>query len=328
MEVGLALPQFDFSVPGERPLRFETVLSYAERAEAVGFDSVWLADHLFLGIDKYGGHGEYDAFDPLAALGALARATGRVRLGTLVLCAQLRPPAVLAKALATVDVLSGGRLVAGLGAGWYAPEYEAAGIPFENLSTRLEQLVEAIEIVRGMFAGEPFTFEGRHYATVRARGLPRPVHQPPIWVGGAGDRLIELAARHADGWNVAWTFTPETYADRVRVLESACERAGRDPGSVTRSVGLYALVGEDLADLERRWERMQRLSPPGVADARTLDDWTTGHLVGTVDEVREQVAGWAELGVEHLVVGAGALSFAVVSPDDVDLLAEACRLDT
>src|SRR6266702_2611374 len=92
MEVGLALPQFDFSVPGEQPLRFETVLSYARRAEALGFDSVWLADHLFLGIEKYGGQGRYDAFDPLAALGALARATARVRLGTLVLCAQLRPP--------------------------------------------------------------------------------------------------------------------------------------------------------------------------------------------------------------------------------------------
>ncbi|TML65594.1 MAG: LLM class flavin-dependent oxidoreductase [Actinobacteria bacterium] len=326
MEVGLALPQFDFSVPGERPLRFDTVLSYARRAEALGFESVWLADHLFLGIEKYGGRGQYDAFDPVAALGALARATARVRLGTLVLCAQLRPPALLAKALATIDVLSNGRLIAGMGAGWYAPEYEAAGIPFEKLGTRLEQLVEAIQILRGMFAGTPFTFEGQHYATVSARGLPRPVHEPPIWVGGAGDRLIEVAARHADGWNAAWTFTPTAYAERLKVLDAACERAGREPGSVARSLGLYALVGEDRADLGRRWERMQRLSPAGVAE-RDLDEWRKGHLVGTVDEVRDQVAGWAALGVSTLIVGAGALSFAVVSPDDVDLLAEACRLE-
>jgi alkanesulfonate monooxygenase SsuD/methylene tetrahydromethanopterin reductase-like flavin-dependent oxidoreductase (luciferase family) len=223
-------------------------------------------------------------------------------------------------------VLSNGRLIAGMGAGCYAPEYEAAGIPFEKLTTRLEQLVEAIQIVRGMFAGEPFTFEGQHYATVLARGLPRPVREPPIWVGGAGDRLIDVAARHADGWNAAWTFTPATYADRLRVLDAACERAGRDPASVARSVGLYALVGEDRADLERRWARVQRLSPAGVADSRTLEEWTAGHLVGTVEEVREQVAGWAALGVSTLIVGAGALSFSVVSPDDVDLLAEACRL--
>src|SRR5437899_3329086 len=123
---------------------------------------------------------------PRSTSRTVSGATARARLGTLVLCAQLRPPALLAKALATIDVLSNGRLIAGMGAGWYAPEYEAAGIPFERLSTRLEQLVEAIQILRGMFAGNPFTFEGQHYATVSARGLPRPVHEPPIWVGGAG----------------------------------------------------------------------------------------------------------------------------------------------
>src|SRR5437870_8523821 len=172
MEVGLALPQFDFSVPGERPLRFDTVLSYARRAEALGFESVWLADHLFLGIEKYGGRGQYDAFDPVAALGALARATSRVRLGTLVLCAQLRPPAVLAKALATVDVVSNGRLTVGLGAGWYEPEYVAAGIAFERPGVRLAQLAEVVQIVKPLLAGEELSFRGRHYQVNGARVRP------------------------------------------------------------------------------------------------------------------------------------------------------------
>ena len=121
MDIGLALPQFDFSVPDERPLRWDTVRYWAMHAEALGFDSVWVADHLFLSIEKYGGPpGEHGGYDPMVLLGALARATSRVRLGTLVLCAQLRPPAVLAKALATLDVISGGRVTVGLGAGWYA----------------------------------------------------------------------------------------------------------------------------------------------------------------------------------------------------------------
>src|SRR5437868_14708907 len=114
MDVGLALPQFDFSVPGERPLRWETVGDWARRAEALGFGSVWLADHLFWDVAKYGGPQEaFDAFDPIAGLAALARLTTDVRLGILVLSVPLRPPSVLAKPLSTLDVASAGRLVAG-----------------------------------------------------------------------------------------------------------------------------------------------------------------------------------------------------------------------
>src|SRR2546425_12303467 len=154
MEVGLALPQFDFSVPGESPIRWPTVVRWAQRAEGLGFDSVWVADHLFLPLTKYGGPSvEYGGFDPLVALGGLSRATSRVRLGTLVLCAQLRPPAVTAKALATIDVLSGGRVVAGLGAGWLRREVAGAGIPLQPLAVRLRPLGQAHEIVLGRFRG-------------------------------------------------------------------------------------------------------------------------------------------------------------------------------
>lgn len=329
MQVGLALPQFDYSVPGESPLRWETVVAVAERVEAAGLSSVWLADHLFLDIVKYGGPpGRHGAFDPIVALGALAVRTSTVKLGTLVLCAQLRPPAVLAKALATLDVISGGRLVCGIGAGWYEPEYEAAGLAFGPPGVRLRELAETITVLRGMFGGGPFSFEGRHVRVWEAPCLPPPVQPggPPIWVGGRGDRLLDVVARHADGWNTVWTWTRADYLARLAVLERACERAGRDPSSITRSVGLYALVGEDRADLLRRFERLCALSPPGVLDGLSLDDWRRGHLVGTVEEVREQVAAWAEVGVDVLVLGAGALPFALVSPDDVDLLAAACSL--
>jgi probable F420-dependent oxidoreductase len=329
MDVGLALPQFDFSVPGERPLRWSTTAAWAQRAEALGFHSIWLADHLFFDVVKYGGPEEtFDCYDPLAGLAALARITADVRIGILVISVPLRPPSVLAKALSTLDVLSGGRLVAGLGAGNYEPEFVAAGVPFERPAVRLERLEEAIDVLEGLFGGGPFTYEGHHYRTVEARCLPRPVQRPhpPIWLGGKGDRLLDLCARRADGWNTVWAWTQDDYRERLAVLDRACERAGRDPALVTRSLGLYTLVGEDDADLRRRFRRMQERSLPGVLAGADLDEWRTGRLVGTVEEVREQLAGWEALGVGSLVVCLAPVPFSVVSADDVDLVAQACSL--
>jgi alkanesulfonate monooxygenase SsuD/methylene tetrahydromethanopterin reductase-like flavin-dependent oxidoreductase (luciferase family) len=145
-----------------------------------------------------------------------------------------------------------------------------------------------------------------------------------VWVGGKGDRLVELAGRYADGWNTAWIWTPEDWSGRAALLDMACERAGRDPASVTRSVGLYALAGEDEDDLARRYRRLQELSPPGVVDTMSLDEWRQGRLVGTVEQVREQVGRWESLGVSSLVLSAAALPFAVAAADDVELLAQAC----
>lgn len=329
MDVGLALPQYDFSVPGESPLRWETLLGWAERAEALGFDSVWLSDHLFLDISRYGAPpGAHGCFDPLVAFAAIARRTTTVRLGTLTLCAPLRPATVLAKALASLDAVSGGRLTVGLGAGWYEPELLAAGLRLDPPGARLGRLAEHIQVVRGMFGGGPFTFEGRYERADRARCLPRPLQRPapPIWVGGKGDRLLELAGTYADGWNAAWIWSMEDWAARAAVLDAACEGAGRDPASVTRSVGLYALAGEDERDLERRFRRLQAVSPPGVLDGATLAEWRVGRLVGTVEQVGEQVREWAALGVSSLVLNAGAVPFALASGDDVDLLALACRV--
>lgn len=330
MRIGLALPHYDFSVPGENPLRWETVLGCARRAEALGFDSLWVSDHLFLDIEKYGGApGRYGAFEAVVTLSALARATSRSRLGTLVFCCALRPPGVLAKQLATLDQMSGGRLEVGLGAGWYEPEFREVGLVLPSPSERLARLEEALDVVLGLLGGGPFTYTGRHHRVSEAINRPpaRQSPRPPVLLGGKGDRLLALVAEKADGWNTAWVWTPEEYRERHDALERQCEKVGRDPTTVRRSLGLYVLVGEDARDLERRWERMRALAPPDVLTDVDLGDWRRGRLVGTVDEVREQVAGWADLGVDEIIVSAGPLPFSLASSpsdaDDLDLVAEA-----
>jgi alkanesulfonate monooxygenase SsuD/methylene tetrahydromethanopterin reductase-like flavin-dependent oxidoreductase (luciferase family) len=145
-------------------------------------------------------------------------------------------------------------------------------------------------------------------------------------VGGKGDRLLELVVRHADGWNTCWTWTRDAYRERLDVLARACEAAGRDPGDVWRSLGLYALCGEDERDLDRRFERMRAHTPSGVLDGVTLDQWRTGRLVGTVDQVAEQLDGWAGLGVETVILGLGAVPFQVAALDDLEPLTAAARL--
>lgn len=323
VDFGLALPHYDFSVPGESPLRYETIAEYARIAEDLGFDSLWVSDHVSLSIERYGGPpGEHFAYEPLTTLAALAGVTTRPRLGTLVLCEALRPAGVLAKALATLDRLCSGRLDIGIGAGWYAPDYEAVGLTLPSPGERLARLREAVAVLDALLPGGPATLDGKAHlvrdATNRPPALQEP--RPPIFVGGKGDRLLRLAAELADGWNTCWVWTPDDYRERVEVLNRACEEVDRDPASVRRTLGLYALAGEDERDLAARYRRMQEQAPGGMLDDVPLEQWRTGRLVGTPEQLAEQVAGWAAQGVAELIVCVGPLPFSVGAPDDLELL--------
>jgi F420-dependent oxidoreductase-like protein len=326
MRVGLTLPHYDFSLREVSPITFEAVAEQAVRAERLGFDSVWISDHFFASLDRYGGGDElYGTLEPLTTLGGLATRTERVRLGTLVLSAAFRHPAVLAKSATTVDGLSGGRLELGLGAGWYEEEFEAFGYPFGSVAERFDLLEETLAYVGALFDGEPASFEGKRFRLHEAYNHPRPVQEPrpPLLVGGkGGPRLLRIAAQYADGWNAAWRWTPEAYAERAAAARRACERAGRDPATFRLSLGLFTVVGEDEADLQRRFELIGQRLPAGVGQKLGLETVRRECLAGTTDEVVERVRAFADLGVSDLIMCPAPVWFSMPDPSMVDLFAE------
>ncbi|MDP8959206.1 MAG: LLM class flavin-dependent oxidoreductase [Actinomycetota bacterium] len=321
MRVGLALPHYDFSFP-PRTLAWESLLEVATWAEGAGFQSGWVSDHYFLDISRYGGpEGPRSCYDPLVTLGGLAPATTSLVLGTLVLAVGFRAPSVVAKAAASLDRLSGGRFELGLGAGWNEPEYRAAGLPYPGPAARLGQLGEAAELVRAMTGADQASFAGRWFRVQDAPNLPPPARRPvPIWMGAKGDRALQVVARHADGWNVVWRWTPDSYRERAAALERACEEVGR-PTEVLRSIGLITLMGESRRDLERRFRRWQELAPLGVVD-RDLDRFAADRLVGTPDEVMERLAAFHALGVDELILCFSPLPFAWYRESGQELFAE------
>lgn len=326
MRIGLALPHYDFSIPGVSPIRFEALAEVAVRAERLGFDSVWVSDHLFASLRRYGGGDErYGSLEPLSTLAALAPLTERVRLGTLVLSAGFRHPAIVAKTVTAIDRLSDGRVELGIGAGWFADEYRAFGYGFGSDRERFAVLEETVGYLDALFGDEPASFEGKRFALRGGYNHPRSVQEPrpPLLVGGkGGPRMLRLAARFADGWNTVWRWTPEAYGERVAAAREACEREGRDPATLRLSLGLSTVVGEDEADLVRRYALMRERLPAGTVDAVPLQELRGDGLVGTPSEVLERLERFAALGVGELVVGPAPVWFALPDPTMLDLLAE------
>ncbi len=222
----MALPHY-----GTEP-SLQRVVDLAVGCERLGFDSVWVSDHLVFDLSKYGGSDELlGSLEPLTTLAAIAGATSTVRLGTLVLCNEFRHPVQLAREAALVDIASGGRLELGIGAGWYEREFTAAGLPFPRAGVRLARLGEAVEVLRLLFSGEAVSYAGEHYAVDGFRLAPSA--RPQIWVGGKGDRALAMIARLGAGigWNAAWFQDVDAYRERASLL-------GGVP--VRRSIGQYA----------------------------------------------------------------------------------------
>ncbi len=326
MRVGLALPHYDSSFGG-RPVSWDSVRRVAEIAEGAGFDSLWVSDHLFLDWGKYGGPTEpQGSLECWTTMSALAAVTSRARIGSLALCNDLRNPALLAKMAATLDLLSGGRLELGMGAGWYEAEYRAAGIEFSSAATRIRRLGEAAAIVTRLLDGEELTYEGRHYSVNGAICRPGPAQKPrpALWIGGKGDLLLRTAAGVADGWNFSWLGDTASYRGRAEAADRACAEVGREPSTLRRSVGAYALAGKDDADVKRRFERLAERTPVGVlqstrgAGSVSLQGFREKHVAGSVSEVTDRLAEVSAFGVEEVIVSLGALPFQLADEEDVE----------
>ncbi len=236
LRVGVQLPEV------EREVRWQEYVDMARAAEASGFDSIWIGDHLLYRGNGRPERGPWEAWTLLAALAAV---TDRVQLGPLVACASFHPPGLIAKMAATVDEVSGGRFVLGLGAGWNEVEYVAFGIPYDHRVTRFE---EAFEIVRRLLAGERVTLSGRYWQVEDAVLRPRPRRRVPLMVGSNGKRMLAATLPYVDVWNT-WYLdygnTPEGFVRLNAAVSAAIERAGRERGEVARSACvLVSLVGK------------------------------------------------------------------------------------
>ena len=269
---------------------YEDQLRHARLTEECGFEAWFRSDHF---LSRDGAPGPTDAW---VTLGALARETSRVRLGTLVTSVTFRHAGLTAVQVAQVDQMSGGRVELGLGAGWMEAEHAAHGVPFPEVGTRFDMLEDTLQVVTGMWAtppGELFDHHGPTVTVTRSPGLPKPAQhpRPPIILGGKGPRRTPaLAARFADEFNLPFVTVEEGRAQFERV-DQACHATGRDPGTVLRSAALTAAVGRDEAEVARR-----------VGATRQELDQLRGHgLVGTPDEVVEQIGSWRErTGVDRI----------------------------
>lgn len=266
------------------------VLEISRHLERTGWDGLYFADHFMPNQDDVSGPTQ-EGWTSVAAIAALVP---RLRIGTLVTGNTYRHPAVLAKMAAQVDIISGGRLVLGLGAAWQQNEHEKYGIEFGTVGWRMKRLEESVQIVKSLFTNERTTFAGKHYTITDAPLAPKPVQAggPPLLIGGGGEQVtLRIAATYADEWNV-WG-SPGTLARKGAVLEQHCEKVGRDPATIRRSAQAILVLSDDAELVARARERSRQPL-----------------LAGGVDEVVDTLGQYAEAGVDEYIVpnaGLGSL---------------------
>jgi probable F420-dependent oxidoreductase len=279
LKVGLMLPQAE-GRHGGGTAGWSEKLAMARRAEEVGFDSVWTIDHFILAYPNNPPQGVWENW---SLLSALAASTSRIEIGPLVTPTSFHNPALLAKIADTVDEISGGRLILGLGAGWVEREYQAMGLPYDHRVSRFE---EAIQIIHGLLRTGAVDFEGRYYSAreceLRPRG-PRP-NGPPILVGSSGERMLRIMARYGDAWNAFFGKTgnsPAGVAPLREAVDAACRAEGRDPATLARTVATF--VAFDLPNTT------------GHPDVRTP-------IAGSPEEIAAALRAYAREGISHVQI--------------------------
>lgn len=289
MEYGLQIePAFGFS--------YDEAVTVARAAQDLGYSAVWASDHFLLDPSRP----DLNCMDCWTLLAGLARDTTSIRIGSLVTCVTYRNPAVLAKVAATVDTMSGGRLIFGLGAGWNAAEHRAYGIAFPDPGERVGRLREALEITERLWTQATTTYDGRYYRLVDAPSAPKPLQKPrpPILVGGSKPRLLKLMARHADLINMGSGQTPETYGKNLRSLEELCRAEKRDLATIKKTHLMTFVVGKD------RQEASEVISRVAQQAGKTADEYVSNRgttFIGTAPEAVATIQEFADAGVQHIM---------------------------
>ena len=285
---GVQLPNFS----GFDPVHlFEHVAGLATGAEAAGFDSVWVMDHYFQ-LPPLGGP-DQPMLEAYTLLGALAARTDRVQLGTLVTGVTYRNPGILAKIVTTLDVISKGRAILGIGGAWYEAEHQGLGIEYPSDRVRLDMLEEAVQVCRALFTGDDVSFTGTYFRLDHARNLPRPVQAggPRIMIGGGGEkRTLRLVAKYADQCNV--TGDAATLAHKIEVLHRHCAEVGRDPAEIGVT-WMAPLILTTSAENTTEVRDMLSASAPAEEVA--------GFIVGQPDEVPGLLAGHLDAGADEVI---------------------------
>jgi F420-dependent oxidoreductase-like protein len=283
-------------IEGQEGVSWPDWRALAEACEEHGIPALFRSDH-YMNLD--GRHPERVALDAWGTLNALAATTTRLRLGTLVSPASFRHPSILAKLVATADVISGGRITLGLGAGWHEREHEAYGFPYHDTHTRIDILEEQLQIVLGSWGPGPFSFEGKHYRLRDLDAQPKPVqtpHPPLIMGGSAGPRAAALAGRYADEYNTTFPTVDQVRERKARVDE-ACAAAGRDPIPFSAMTGV--LLGRDQDEVR---ERAGKLAERHGMDAASLStEPPAGWIVGTLDQAAQQLMELKRAGVSRVM---------------------------
>jgi F420-dependent oxidoreductase-like protein len=284
---------------GPQNIPMEELRRIWQRADDAGFYWISVWDHFYANPLR---EREDPCFEGVASMAALAALTKRVRVGCLVFCTLFRTPGMLAKAATTIDHISGGRLELGLGAGWFEEEFTDFGYGFPSLGRRMDQMEEAVQIIRSMLHEGASTFHGEFYDVDNAVCAPKPVQRRPrIWIGGRGSkRTPRMAAQYADGFNVPY-LGPEEFKARQEALDAACEKIGRDPKELTRTVNLGFYMGADEKGAEKHRKTLEALGHAHIS--------TEGNLQGTPAQVVDRIG-------QYIDAGASGLNIALRPPLD------------
>ncbi|HET7421907.1 MAG TPA: LLM class F420-dependent oxidoreductase [Candidatus Dormibacteraeota bacterium] len=296
MNVGVFLPQgwrMDLADVRDPVEKYETMSRCALEAEGVGFDAVWLYDHFHTVPSPQ----LESVFECWTSMAALARDTSSIKLGQMVTCNGYRPPSLLAKMASCVDVMSHGRLILGIGAGWYEHEYLAYGYDYPETPERLRMLREALQVIKAMWTEDEARFEGKHYRLAGAINEPKPVQKPhpPIWIGGGGEKVtLKLVARYGDACN--FNADVATVKHKLEVLRGHCESVGRDYDSVLKTVEFYTILG-DQKEVDRVVRDTARRTGAGEDFVRS---WHPLH--GTAERIAELMHEYAAAGIDYFIV--------------------------